>query len=86
MGAAHEENSHRKGGRTRLSTTGRKTLKRTVPKWEQEAHPLAPKGKLLDAQALRGMVAKAIAYFEDRPTFPASVPVKALKKALNKLA
>ena len=86
LGAAHEESSHRKAGRTRLATTGRKTLKRNVPKWQQEANPRPPKGKLLDAKALREILAKAIAYFDERPLFPTGIPRKAMKKAMTKLS
>ena len=83
LGVAHEHNSHRKGGRTRLSTTGRKTLCRSVPKWESEAAntTATTSGSLLDAVELKRMLAIAIQFFEERPLL-ACVPLKAICERL----
>merc|ERR1712113_260001 len=52
-GAAAELYSHRLAGRSRLKTTGRKTLTRTLPKWADEGQPLPKMGNLLDVQQLK---------------------------------
>ena len=81
LGAAHEDYSHRKTGRSRLTKTGRKTLIRTLPKWATEKHPEPPKGQLLDPVALRSLLVRASAFFAARPDFPCQIPRKALIKA-----
>ena len=64
---AQEESGHDSHGRSRLSTTGRKTLKRTMPKWNEAERPEI--GKLLDPVALADMVARASAVFASATTF-----------------
>ena len=34
-----------------------------VPKWEEDAHPMPPLGKLLDPEALKIMFGRAAAFF-----------------------
>jgi hypothetical protein len=52
--AAQEESAHREYARQRLGTTGRKTLCRELPKWQQEELPTI--GRLMDAGALEELV------------------------------
>ena len=56
-----EESAHGSHGRSRLSTTGRKTLSRDLPKWE--ATELPPMGQLLDPDALAVMLERAAGFF-----------------------
>ena len=81
--AAQEASAHRSGGRSRLKTTGRKTLTRTLPKWEEEAHPLPKMGCLLDVEALKPMLARAASFFAGAEGFPAKVPLEALRRAAS---
>ena len=60
---AQEKSAHRQQGRSRLATTGRKTLARTLPKWQQEELPAM--GKLLDHVALSNMLDRARLIFSD---------------------
>ena len=80
-GCAQEINSHRLSGRNRIRTTGRKTLKRSVPKWEEDANPMPPLGRLLDADALKFMYGKAAAYFAQQLFLPKTVRLRALRLA-----
>jgi hypothetical protein len=54
LAAAQEESAHRDGARVRLGTTGRKTLCRELPKWQQEELPTI--GQLMDPDALEALV------------------------------
>ena len=56
-----ERSMHRKGGRSRLSSTGRRTLIRSGPKWKRVEPP--PMGMLLDVAALEVMIGKAASFF-----------------------
>ena len=78
---AQEANAHRLSGRSRLRTTGRKTLKRTVPKWQEDAFPMPPMGRLLDASAVREMFSKAANFFAKSNAFPCPLPLRALRLA-----
>ena len=78
---AQEESAHRLSGRNRLRTTGRKTLKRIVPKWLEDEHPMPAIGQLLDPSALKRMFFKAAEFFTDAKDFPAKVPLRALRVA-----
>ena len=60
---AQEDSSHGAHGRNRLSTTGRRSLQRTLPKYQQEELP--EMGNLLDPVALVSMLEKAAAVFSD---------------------
>ena len=62
--SSQEASAHRSTGRSRLATTGRLTLCRTMPKWEQEELPQM--GNLLDPEALVGMLEKARLMFADK--------------------
>ena len=79
---AQEISAHRLSGRNRLKTTGRKTLKRVVPKWEEDAHPMPPLGKLLDPEALKIMFGRAAAFFtKELKDYQFLVPMRALRLA-----
>ena len=56
-----EESAHGAHGRSRLSTTGRNTLARSMPKWEEAEAP--PMGQLLCPDALAGMLVRAAEFF-----------------------
>ena len=56
-----EESAHGSHGRSRLATTGRKTLTRSLPKLNES--PLPARGNLLNAAALAEMVEKAAEFF-----------------------
>ena len=57
-----EESAHGTHGRSRLATTGRTTLVRTLPKWKEAELPLM--GQLLDPDALAVMIERAAAFFD----------------------
>ena len=57
-----EESAHGSHGRSRLATTGRNTLVRTLPKWLEAELP--PMGQLLDPDALTAMLARAATFFD----------------------
>ena len=78
---AQESSAHRLSGRNRVKTTGRKTLKRTVPKWEEDANPMPPLGRLLDIAALKTMLGKAAEFFSKETSFPWQVPLRAVRIA-----
>jgi hypothetical protein len=61
--SSQEESAHRSTGRSRIATTGRLTLCRTMPKWEQEELP--EMGNLLEPEALLGMLEKLSLMFAD---------------------
>ena len=65
--AAQEESSHAAHGRSRLTTTGRNTLKRNLPKWNEAERPEI--GKLLDPVVLAAMVLRASVVFATATTF-----------------
>ena len=56
LAAAQEESAHRVDARQRLGTTGRTTLNRQLPKWQQEELPTIGIGQLMDASALEELV------------------------------
>ena len=56
-GCAQETSAHGLHGRSRLSTTGRKTLVRTMPKWQEAELP--EMGRLLDVAAVVEMLERA---------------------------
>ena len=60
---AQEDSSQSAHRRNRLSTTGRRSLQRTLPKYQQERLP--EMGNLLDPVALVSMLEKAAAVFSD---------------------
>ena len=79
-GCAQEANAHRLTGRSRIKTTGRKTLKRTAPKWEEDKHPMPPLGRLLDPEALKCMLSKAGAFFTAHASeLPSKVPLRMIR-------
>ena len=80
-GAANELYSHRAAGRSRLKTTGRKTLTRTLPKWEEEGFSLPPMGRLLDIQHLKVMLLRAVGILSQIEDFPAPLPFKRMRRA-----
>ena len=59
---AQERSAHAGGGRSRIATTGRSTLVRTLPKWMEAETP--EMGHLLDPVALEAMVLRAAEFFE----------------------
>jgi hypothetical protein len=59
---AQERSAHAGGGRSRIATTGRRTLVRSLPKWLEAETP--EMGRLLDPAALEVLVEKAAAFFE----------------------
>ena len=61
--SAQEESANNLHGRNRIATTGRHSLQRTLPKYQQEELP--EMGKLLDPVALVSMLEKASAVFSD---------------------
>ena len=84
QGAAQEVNAHLSSGRSRLKTTGRKTLTRTLPKWEDEGErPLPTMGNLLDCDSLRAMLIVAVDFFESAVQFPTRIPITALRRAAH---
>ena len=64
---SQEESAHGLHGRSRLRTTGRKTLARSMPKWQQEEVPLI--GRLLDPVALKEIIATAALQFTEAVNF-----------------
>ena len=60
---SQEESANNLHGRNRIATTGRHSLLRTLPKYQQ--HELPEMGKLLDPVALVSMLEKAAAVFSD---------------------
>jgi hypothetical protein len=56
-----EESAHGAHGRSRLLTTGRTTLVRSMPKFEQAELP--PMGQLLNPDALSVMLERAAVFF-----------------------
>ena len=64
---AQEESAHGSHGRSRLTTTGRNTLKRNLPKWNETERPEL--GKLLDPSSLSAMILRASAVFASASTF-----------------
>ena len=64
---SQEKSAHGLHGRSRLSTTGRKTLARSMPKWQQEEAPLM--GRLLDPVALRELITAAALQFTGAVNF-----------------
>ena len=65
LAVAQEESAHRTGGRTRLGRTGRKTLNRILPKWEEEALPSI--GNLMDPEVLEDLMDSIAHRLEDDP-------------------
>eukprot|EP00966_Prymnesium_polylepis_P243388 5628295-Prymnesium_polylepis.1 len=59
---AQERSAHAGGGRSRIATTGRTTLVRSLPKWLEAETP--DMGRLLDPAALEVLVGQAAAFFE----------------------
>jgi hypothetical protein len=60
LAAAQEESAHRANARDRLSTTGRLSLSREVPKWMTEELPII--GRLMDPEALEELVGVVLAH------------------------
>ena len=61
--ASQEASAHGAHGRSRLSTTGCRSLQRTLPKYQEEELP--EMGRLLDPDALVYMLEKAAVVFSD---------------------
>lgn len=59
---AQERSAHMGGGRSRIATTGRSTLVRSLPKWKEAETP--EMGCLLNPAALEALLGKAAAFFE----------------------
>ena len=64
---SQEVSAHSLHGRSRISTTGRKTLNRSMPKWKQAEIPVL--GRLLDPVALEEMLVIAALQFQDAVHF-----------------
>ena len=63
--ASQEVSAHGAHGRSRLATTGRRSLQRTLPKYQEEEREQREMGKLLDPDALVVMLEQAAAVFRD---------------------